>query len=500
MVSWGALVTTGTAGQTVPSTDRRWWIFVAIQCGNFVVYMDAFIVTLALPAMARDFGVGIHVIKWAVVSYLGALTVTLLVAGRLADLFGRGRVTIVGIALHTLAALLCAAAPTLSVLLALRVLQGLGGALVLANVMAEITAVFPPQERRLAMAINASVLALAQVTGLLVGGLFIGWLGWRAVFLVAVAVGALGVALDVSLLPRDRPASAGRGMDWMGAVLSILVVGAPFLLVERMARDVLDPAGLAALFAAAALVALFILVERRSTHPLLEPSLFRSRAFSCGAAAAACYFMASVTCYFLVPLYAQVVLGRTPFAAGVLLLPLSLALVASSQLTSSLARGLSTRLVSTAGLVCVAVSMVLMSTYGAGASYLYIAGPLVLLGVGAGMFQSPNNAAVLAGVPPEHLGVANGAFATARNFGQAIGASLAAEILAGGLGPKGAVDVLSGGPSSAIGGLYLQAYVRAQAHAFEVAAGLGVVGVLLSALRGAEVRRAEVAPAVDRAR
>src|SRR5262245_46849239 len=122
--------------RTPALADRRWWIFAAVQCGNFIVYMDGFIVTLALPAMAREFGVGIHAIKWAVVSYLGALTVTLLVAGRLADLFGRRQITILGMALHAVAAALCAAAPTLGVLLVFRGLQGLGGAMVLANVMA----------------------------------------------------------------------------------------------------------------------------------------------------------------------------------------------------------------------------------------------------------------------------------------------------------------------------------------------------------------------------
>ena len=244
-------------------------------------------------------------------------------AGRLADLFGRRRVTLVGMAVHTLAAALCAVAPTLPVLLAFRVLQGLGGALILANVMAEITAVFPPQQRRLAMGLNASILALAQVTGLLVGGFFIGSLGWRAVFLVAVAIGAVGLALDAAFLPKRQATAPRSGMDWTGAVLSIAIVGAPFVLVERMAQGVLDPAGLVLVPAAVTLLGVFVLVERRSTHPLLELSLFRSRAFSCGAAAAACYFMASVTCYFLVPLYAQVVLGKTPFAAGLLLLPLS---------------------------------------------------------------------------------------------------------------------------------------------------------------------------------
>lgn len=155
----------------------RWRALAAVECGNFAVYMDGFIVTLALPTMARHFGVGLHVLKWVVVAYLFTVTVTLLPAGRLADVWGRKRVVVAGMAVLVVSSVLCALAPTVGVLIGCRVLQGVGGGLVLANVMAEITAVFPKQERRKAMAVNASVLALAQVTGLVVGGLLIGQFG-----------------------------------------------------------------------------------------------------------------------------------------------------------------------------------------------------------------------------------------------------------------------------------------------------------------------------------
>src|SRR5690349_394824 len=124
-------MTTEAAPEHHEATDgwvNRWWVLAAVECGNFVVYMDAFIVTLALPAMARDFGVGIHEIKWVLVAYLAALTGTLLLAGRLADRWGREPVTVVGVALLALGAALCAVAPTLAALVAFRVLQGLGGA------------------------------------------------------------------------------------------------------------------------------------------------------------------------------------------------------------------------------------------------------------------------------------------------------------------------------------------------------------------------------------
>ena len=467
----------------------RWWALAAVECGHCVVYMDGFIVTLALPAIARRFGVGIHEIKWVLVAYLAAVTVTLLFAGRLADVWGRKTVTVLGAALLTLGAALCPLAPNLSALIAFRIVQGLGGALVLANVMAEITAVFPHEQRRRAMAVNASVLAMGQVTGLVLGGLLIGWLGWQSIFLVIVAIGGLGVVLDLAVL-RNRTAGAGASLDWPGAVLSVLVVGAPFLLIERLSRDFQDPVGLALLVGSLILLGLFVAVERRSAWPLLDLRLFRSRAFTCGSVAAAFYFIVATFAYFLLPLYAQVVLGLSPLSAGLLLVPLSVALTATSQLVGRWSVRLSARILSTAGLICVSTAVFGMSLLGPTSSYAYLVALLVLGGVGGGLFHPPNNSSVLSAVPPQNLGSANGFFTTARSFGQALGAALAAAMLGQGLGASGAVEVLSQAPGAAAGNPTLNAYVQAQAFAFRVGAALGLVGAVISALRGSEVRAA----------
>src|SRR5215469_5095762 len=408
----------------------RWWVLAAVECGNFVVYMDGFIVTLALPAMARHFGVGIHEIKWAVVAYLAAVTVTLLLAGRLADIWGRRLVTITGMTLHTLSAVLCALAPTMTALLVFRVLQGLGGALMLANVMAEISAVFPREERRVAMGVNVAVLAMAQVTGLIVGGLLTGWWGWRSVFLVPIVVGVVGLGLDLAVLGRQDRDRRTVHMDWGGAILSILVVGTPFFVLERLAADPTSPSGLGLVLAGAVLLWLFVVVERRSRHPLLDLGLFRSKGYVCGAVAASCYFMAATSAYFLLPLYAQIVRGLSPLSAGLIMLPVSLALTVTSQLTPRLGKGISARTLCTAGLACAAVGALALSPLGHATSFWLMLWPLLLLGMGGGIFHPPNNTAVLSDVAPEELGVANGFFTTARNFGQAIGTSIAAEILA----------------------------------------------------------------------
>ncbi|MBD2719206.1 MFS transporter [Synechococcus sp. FACHB-909] len=478
-------------GEAPPANPDRWWTLAAVECGNFVVYMDGFIVTLALPAMARQFGVGLPVLKWVIVAYLLTVTVTLLPAGRLADIWGRRRIVVIGMGVLVVTSVLCALAPTVEILIGFRVLQGVGGGLVLANVMAEITAVFPKQERRKAMAVNASILALAQVTGLVLGGLLIGQFGWRSLFLVILAVSLAGLILSLRIL-KARPRSQDRSaMDWTGALLAVVATSAPFLVIEQLSQEGLSPASLALLMGGAAALALFVGVEQRLPKPLLTLSLFRSRAFSFGSVAAAFYFVAAVACYFLLPLYAQLVLGRTPVMSGVLIVPLSLVLTATSLTVSSLGDRTGARTLSTAGMLCVSSGLVGLSWLGPDAADASIIGPLVLLGMGGGLFHPPNNSATLNTVPPQHLSVANGFLSTARNFGQAIGTALAASLLAHGLGAAGADAALAGEVGARLGGSQLEAFLGAQQLAFRLAAALGLVGALISVCRGAEAPAAQ---------
>ena len=476
-----------TSAETRPEPRQRWRVLAVVEFGNFLVYMDAFVVTLALPALSRHFGVGLSDVRGVMIAYMATLTATLLLAGRLADFWGRQRITIAGMALLTLGASLCALAPGVEAMIAFRVIQGFGGALVLATVMAAITSVFPRQDRPRAMAINATVLALGQIIGLVFGGFLLGWLGWPAIFVFLAALGGLCLVLDLAVL--RRPAVPAVPVDWWGGLLSIPLIGAPFLVVNAFARDVDSATSGIVVLLAVALLGLFVLVEKRSVRPLLELQLFRIRPFVCGSIAAALYFVAATSCYFLLPLYAQFVLGLAPLTAGLLLVPLSVALTATSQLVGRLSGQFGVRTISTAGLLCTSTAVLVLSTLGPTASYAAMIGPVILIGIGGGLFHPPNNTAVLSAVSREHLSAANGFFTMARNFGQAIGVALAAAFLDHGL-RRGGMHGLERGAESLVSGSTLNGYVEAQALAYRVAAGLGLLGAVISALRGAEVSAA----------
>jgi predicted MFS family arabinose efflux permease len=198
----------------------------------------------------------------------------------------------------------------------------------------------------------------------------------------------------------------------MGAILAVAAVGAPFLFIEQLSGDLLNPTSLALLAGGMAVLALFVVVERRAPRPLLDLSLFQSRAFICGSIAAAFYFVAAVSCYFLLVLHAQIVLGLSPLMAGVLLVPLSLVLTVSSLAVGRLAGRLRARTLSTAGMLCISGGLLGLSFLGPRASYAEILWPLLILGLGGGLFHPPNNSATLNIVPAEHLSVANGFLST----------------------------------------------------------------------------------------
>jgi len=469
--------------QRIHGANHRWWALGAVECGNFVVYMDAFIVTLALPAISRQFGVGIHEVKWVMLAYLISLTISLMLAGRLSDRFGRKLLTQVGIIALALGAILCLLATSLDALIAFRCLQGLGGALVLANVMAEITALFPKAERRRAMAVNASVLAAGQVVGLLAGGALIELWGWRSIFAVIAGLGFIGLLLDTAIL-RNRPDAHPTPIDLPGALLSLLVVGLPFFLIERLASGLGSFGGLLAIGGSIALVAVFIIVERANPAPLLNLRLFGLRAYVCGSLAAAAYFVAAGSSYFLMPLYAQTILGFSPFQAGLLMLPLAVALVLASQIISHLSHYISARVAATAGLLCTSAGVLGLSFLTTDTPVPIIIGLLAFIGLGGGLFHPPNNTSVLAAVPVTLLGSANGFFTTSRNFGQALGVAVASTVVGTLMLQAGAGDLLAQLHPDIDDTLGRETFTHGQSIAFRITASIGLVGAILSAFRG----------------
>jgi EmrB/QacA subfamily drug resistance transporter len=470
-----------------PGVSRRWWAFAAVQSGFFMALVDGSVVNIALPTMLVDFNVDIETVKWVSIGYLFAITVSLLSIGRLADIFGRKRTTILGFATFTVASVLCALAPTFEVLVLCRVIQGLGGACLMANALAIIGALFPRDQRGHPMAIQALLVAVAQVTGPVLGGALIAASGWRSIFLINLPIGLLGLGLSLWAL-REQEVSPGRekagGFDWLGAALSVVALGALFMALEEFSDAPSKTMGTALLLVGIVALVAFVFVERRVPQPILALELFRARTFTLSSVAVACAILAIASVSFVMPFYLQVVLGYSPLQSGLLLTPTALGIVVAGPLAGTLMNRLSTRVLATVGLLIAVVALALIGQLNTGSQVSDVVMCLALLGFGMGLFFPPNNVSVMSETPPERLSIGAAFFSMMRMMGQFLGATVTAEILGNHLDRVGGIQSVEHGGGTQPHETIVAVFLAGQTLVFQVVATIVLVGVLASALRG----------------
>ncbi|WP_344778379.1 MFS transporter [Nocardioides panacisoli] len=408
----------------MPATSR--WLVLLVMCtGYFLVLLDVTVVNVALPQLGDRLGTGVAGLQWVVDGYAVPLAALLLVGGSLGDVVGHKRVVLGGLVLFGLASLACGLAPTTGVLVAARVLQGVGAALLLPGTLAIIADTFPDRrEQARAIGIWASVGSAALPAGPLLGGALVEGLGWRAVFLVNAPIVLVAAVLAVRVV-RDRPPSGttDRGPDWPGSATAVVALGALVLgIVELGHRS--TGFGLVALAAAAVAVGGFLLVEHRSPHPMLPLDLLLRRQFVAANAVAGAMNLGTLGTLFLITLYLQTVQQRSPLGAGVALLPLFLPLTVLAPYAGRLASRRGPRLPMVLGLLVGAVGVALLLTASVRSAYPVLLPALLAWGVGLGLLTPAVVAAAIAAVGPERSGLASGANNTARQAGGALGIAI----------------------------------------------------------------------------
>lgn len=482
-------------------TDHKWWALGAVSIGVFMSTLDISIVNISLPRIMTGLNASFDSIEWVILAYLLTITSLLLVFGRLADLLGRKNVYIAGFAVFTLGNLMAALTHSAIQLTVTRAFAGIGGAMIQANGAAITAAVFPPEERGKALGINGTVVAAGLVTGPTVGGLLTDALGWRSIFFMAIPVGLIGIPFAALILNERRisttRAAKGERFDWPGAVLwAGFLLTLLFALNRGPALGWTSPAT-AGLFATSIfLLAAFLLVELKNAYPTIRLSLFKIWGFSAGCAASFSSFVGQQASVFLMPFYLQLALGFGARTAGILMtaVPFTMALVAP--VSGRLSDRYGSRLLSTAGLAIVALSLFFLSQITtASQGYAPIVGTFMLLGLGMGIFQSPNNSFIFGSVPREHYGAASGFIATVRNAGSSLGIALwgaivTSELAASGFRGNLQSAVANPGAANKVMPVFLDGIHIAMFAAIAVV----LVGVLVSALRGAQPLR-HVAPA-----
>jgi EmrB/QacA subfamily drug resistance transporter len=399
--------------------------------GEVMVLLEATVVNVALPGIGRDLGASVAGLQWVLDGYVLTLAALVLPAGSLSDLYGRRRMFIVGVAAFVAASALCAGAPTIQLLVAARVVQGVGGALLTPGSLAIIDAVFHPDDRTRAIGAWAGLTAVAAAVGPPVGGYLTEALSWRAVFLINLPVGAFVIVAAAAKVPESRDPTRARGLDLPGAALATLAIaGLCFALIQ--ASGGLTPAVITAAAVSLTAAGAFVVVERRSSHPMLPLELFRSRQFASTTVLALVTYAALGGVIFLFVAFLQISLSYTALQAGAATLPVTLLLLIGSGPSGAIAQRIGPRIPLTAGAVLTGAGLLLMAQVHPGDSYIAAVLPsLAVFGAGLAALITPITATVLASVDTRHSGIASAVNNALSRLGQMI--AVAALPLAAGL-------------------------------------------------------------------
>ncbi|MFD8749577.1 MFS transporter, partial [Kitasatospora sp. NPDC059577] len=402
--------------------QRKWWTLIAVSVATFMLLLDITVVNVALPSIRRDLGASFTDLQWVFDAYALSLAALVLTAGSLADRLGRRRAFAAGLVIFSFASLLCALAPNPVFLNVSRAVQGVGGAVMFAVSLALVAQEFPPgRERGTAMGVYGATIGMAVAVGPLIGGALTDSLGWEWIFYLNVPIGAAALVVTYLKLAESRDPNATR-IDWAG--VAAFSTGL-FLLVLALVRGNTEGWGsplIVGLFiGAAALLTVFVLVERRVPEPMLPLGLFRRHAFT-GVQLAAFAVSSSLFALFLyLTLYLQNYLGLSPFAAGVRYLPITVLSFFVAPVAGIMLSRAPARLMLFVGLIAVGAGMLLMGGIKPDDTWTGLLAGFLVGGAGIGLINPVIADVAVSVVPKEKSGMAAGINDTFRQVGIAVG-------------------------------------------------------------------------------
>jgi EmrB/QacA subfamily drug resistance transporter len=460
--------------------ERKWLILTSVSLGSLMATLDGSIVNIALPAIQTDLRVDLTSIEWVVVAYLLVVGGLLLPFGRLGEVLTFKRVYLIGFTIFTLASVCCGASPTVAALVTFRVVQGVGAAMIMAMGPAIVARTFPAGERGRALGLNAVSVSVGLSLGPALGGILTQVATWRAIFLINAPIGLLAILWAARVLPAEKPGH-GQSFDVRGAALSGVALFALLLaLSEGQQWGWASPPIVGLLIAFVILGAAFIAAERGSLQPMIDLALFRIRPFSAGLASVVVAFSGLFTATFLLPFLLEQGSGFSPIEAGLLLTPMPITMALVAPLSGLASDRFGPRVLASAGMAIMAGGLLSLTQLPVSFALPDLIWRLVLLGLGQGLFMSPNSSAVLGAVPRARLGTASGTLAQMRVNGQVLGVALSGAIVATRL-PVHLADLGGGAPTAALSRLALAAAIH---DAFVVAAVVCCVGIVTSLVRG----------------
>jgi len=463
----------------------KWMVLLIASIGSLMGPLDSTIVSVSLPIISQELGMGYTTSVWVPTAYLVVTAALLLTVGRLSDLRGRKPIYIAGFGMFVLGSFLCSVSQSGEQLIASRIVQGAGAAFFMATSTALITDAFPPRERGKALGINAMSVYIGLSLGPPLGALLTGELGWPAIFWVNIPIG-VAVMLLAHWKIREAPRPRGEGrFDLLGAItFAAALIG--FLVALTFGESWGWASGAILGLLAVALVSFlaFVATERRlGPRAVFQLSLVtRNRLFASANLSALLNYASYFGVSFIISFYMQRVLGYDLGLTGLVLLSMPIIMSVLSPVSGWLSDRVGSRALASGGMLIITAGLLLMSTLDAGSSTAEIVAFLALLGLGMGLFSSPNTSAIMGCVERTQLGVASGTLSTMRTVGQSLSLAIMGALIATASSTALVSALFMGAPLPP--GTVDEDFVRGMALAFRVAAGIALVGALTSLARG----------------
>jgi EmrB/QacA subfamily drug resistance transporter len=450
--------------------NRKWWTLAAVSFGLFMIMLDNTIVNVALPSIQSSLGLKISELEWVVTGYALTFGALMLTGGKLADLLGRRRMFVVGLAIFTLSSLACGLAGSAGVLIGARVVQGVGAALMNPATLSIITVTFPPRQRGTAIGIWAGVSALALAIGPLVGGLIVERINWNWIFFINIPVGVAAILAAFAFIDESRDTSHEQRPDVPGLVTSALGLFAlSYALIEANNYGWTSTRILASFAIAAVSLVGFVLLEQHQRLPMLELGLFRNRGFAGANAVMLLVGLAMFGVFFYVSLYVQQVLGYSPLQAGASFLPWTLLIILLAPQAGRLSDRIGPRPFVAGGMVVLAGSLFWFAHLGVAESFWKLLPGMLLGGIGMSAAMAPVTAAAMSSVRPDKAGVGSAVLNSMRQVGGSLGIAIMGAIVASGVSS----GLTAGDPRPV-------AFVHGFHHALVVAGVIALAGALIA--------------------
>ncbi len=468
--------------------NRKWWTLGAVAFGLFMIMLDNTIVNVALPSIQRDLGIGVSELEWIVTGYALTFAVLMLTGGKLADLYGRRLIFIVGLAIFTASSLACGLATSAGWLIGARVVQGVGSALMNPATLSIIVATFPPRQRGMAIGVWAGVSALALAIGPLVGGVITEQISWSWIFFINVPIGILGIVVARLVIEESRDTSQEQRLDLPGLVTSALGLFAlTYALIEANNYG-WTSARILGLFGVAAVALIgFVLLELRQRLPMLDLSLFRNPTFAGANAVMLLVALAMFGVFFFISLFVQNILGYSATQAGATFLPMTLFIVVMAPIAGRISDRGHTRWLIGAGMMLVAGCLLLFAQLDAYSTFWNILPGMLVGGLGMAITMAPTTAAAMGSVATDKAGVGSAVLNSMRQVGGSMGIAVMGAIVAS------YVHVSRKDPRSA------DQFVAGLHHALYAAAAVAFCAAGLAVLTVRKLRHAEGHPVLETA-